>query len=107
MGLNLGFGDVKCLTEIIAKAAYDGSKLNNLNYLLDYEQKRLKHNTAIMLGVHGLQRLYNTDLTPIVLARSIGLQITQQMVPVKVYTRTLIVDTFRIDKKKTILSMFT
>lgn len=86
MGLNLGFGDVKCLTEIIAKAAYDGSQLNNLNYLLEYEQKRLKHNIGIMLGVHGLQRLYNTDLTPIVLARSIGLQITQQMAPVKVYT---------------------
>lgn len=84
MGLNLGFGDVKCLTEILAKATYNGSRLNDLNYLLEYEQTRLKHNVAIMLGVHGLQRLYNTDLTPIVLARSIGLQVTQQMAPIKV-----------------------
>lgn len=27
MGLNLGFGDVKCLTEILAKAAYSGFSL--------------------------------------------------------------------------------
>lgn len=90
MGLNLGFGDVKCLTEILAKAAHNGSQLNDLNYLLDYEQNRLKHNVGIMLGVHGIQRLYNTDLTPIVLARSIGLQITQQMAPVKVVYYILI-----------------
>lgn len=86
MGLNLGFGDVKCLTEILAKASYSGARLGDLNYLRDYEQQRLKHNVAIMLAVHGLQQLYNTDLGPIVLARSIGLQITQQMSPLKVRT---------------------
>lgn len=84
MGLNLGFGDVKCLTETLAKATYNGFLLNDLNYLCDYERECLKHNVPIMLGVHGLQRLYNTDLSPIVLARSIGLQITQQMSPLKV-----------------------
>lgn len=84
MGLNLGFGDVKCLTEVLAKATYNGFLLNDLNHLLEYEQQRLKNNVAIILGVHGLQRLYNTDLTPVVLARSIGLQIIQQMAPVKV-----------------------
>lgn len=84
MGLNLGFGDVKCLTEVLAKASYSGALLGDLNYLRDYEQQRLKHNVAIMLAVHGLQRLYSTDLSPIVLARSIGLQITQQMSPLKV-----------------------
>lgn len=26
-GVNLGFGDVKCLTEILSKAAYSGSSL--------------------------------------------------------------------------------
>lgn len=84
MGLNLGFGDVKCLTEILAKAAYHGSLLNDLTHLCEYEQQRLKINVPIMLGVHGLQKLYNTDLSPIVLARSVGLQITQQMSPLKV-----------------------
>lgn len=84
LGLNLGFGDVKCLTDTLAKAAYNGFQLNKIEHLCAYEQQRLKHNVPVMLGVHGLQRLYNTDLSPIVLARSIGLQITQQMTPVKV-----------------------
>lgn len=85
MGLNLGFGDVKYLTDQLAKAAYSGFRLNDLNHLCEYEQQRLKLNVPIMLGVHGLQQLYNTDLSPVVLARSVGLQITQQMSPLKVY----------------------
>lgn len=68
----------------MAKASYSGALLSDLNHLRDYEQQRLKHNVGIMLAVHGLQRIYNTDLSPIVLARSIGLQITQQMSPLKV-----------------------
>ncbi|XP_031617711.1 ubiquinone biosynthesis monooxygenase COQ6, mitochondrial [Contarinia nasturtii] len=83
MGLNLGFGDVKCLTETLAKATYNGFALNDLNHLCEYEQQRLKLNVPIMLGVHGLQQLYSTDLSPVVLARSIGLQITQQVPPLK------------------------
>lgn len=84
MGLNLGFGDVKHLTDTLANATYNGFLLNDIHNLCEYEQQRLKCNLPIMLGVHGLQRLYNTDLGPIVLARSIGLQITQQMSPLKV-----------------------
>lgn len=84
MGLNLGFGDVKCLTSVLARAVYSGSTLNNANTLRDYESSRLRANVPLMLGIHSLQRLYNTDITPIVLARSIGLQITQQMAPLKV-----------------------
>lgn len=84
MGLNLGFGDVKALTETLATATYNGSKLDDLNHLCAYETKQLRKNVPIMLGTHGLQRLYSTDIGPIVLARSIGLQITQTVTPLKV-----------------------
>lgn len=86
MGLNLGFGDAKALTETLAKATYNGCKLDDLNHLYDYEQKQLKKNVPIMLGIHGLQRLYSTDIAPVILARSIGLQITQTVTPLKVNT---------------------
>ncbi|GIY25453.1 ubiquinone biosynthesis monooxygenase COQ6, mitochondrial [Caerostris darwini] len=33
-GVNLGFGDVKCLTECLEKAVYDGECIGNLQYLL-------------------------------------------------------------------------
>lgn len=84
MGLNLGFGDAKSLTEILAKAAYDGFPLNDLEILNKYETQQLRHNVPIMLGIHGLQRLYGTDVAPVVLARSLGLQITQTLTPLKV-----------------------
>lgn len=83
MGLNLGFGDVKALTDTLASAAYDGLTLNDLDILNKYETTQLRNNVPIMLGIHGLQRLYGTDITPIVLARSLGLQITQTLTPLK------------------------
>lgn len=86
MGLNLGFGDAKALTETLAKATYNGSRLDDLNHLCEYETKQLRKNVPIMLGIHGLQRLYGTNIGPVVLARSIGLQVTQSMTPLKVRT---------------------
>lgn len=82
-GVNLGFGDVQCLTDILSTAVYSGSKLGNIHHLLKYEQERLMKNVPIMLGVHGLQNLYNTTFSPIVLLRSIGLQFTQNIPQLK------------------------
>ncbi|KAJ6639241.1 Ubiquinone biosynthesis monooxygenase COQ6, mitochondrial [Pseudolycoriella hygida] len=82
-GLNLGFGDVKLLTELLADAAYKGTPLGNLQHLCTYERERLQHNVPIMLGIHGLQRLYSTDFSPIVLLRSVGLQLVNTIPPLK------------------------
>lgn len=82
-GVNLGFGDVLQLTEILAEAVYNGSSLDNLQYLLKYEQERLKVNVPIMVGVHALQRLYCNDFPPLVLARSLGLKVTNMAPPLK------------------------
>ncbi|XP_055544998.1 ubiquinone biosynthesis monooxygenase COQ6, mitochondrial [Wyeomyia smithii] len=82
-GVNLGFGDVQCLTDTLAEANYSGLGLNNLSQLVKYEQERLKHNIPILLTTHGLQRLYTTDFPPIVGLRSIGLTITNALPPVK------------------------
>ncbi|XP_055715050.1 ubiquinone biosynthesis monooxygenase COQ6, mitochondrial [Phlebotomus papatasi] len=75
-GVNLGFGDIKSLTTVLEGAVCNGAKINNPGYLLQYEKERLLHNVPVILGIHALQRLYCTDLTPVVLMRSIGLQIT-------------------------------
>lgn len=82
-GVNLGFGDVLTLTEVLSEAVYNGSRLNDLQYLLKYEQQRLKANVPILLGVHALQRLYCNEFTPLVLARSIGLKLTNNLPPLK------------------------
>lgn len=82
-GVNLGFGDVLTLTDVLAEAIYNGSSLDNLQYLLKYEQQCLKANVPILVGVHALQNLYCTDFPPIVLARSLGLKITNNAQPLK------------------------
>ena len=82
-GVNLGFGDVLELTECLAESVYNGSNLGSLQYLLKYEQERLKVNVPIMVGVHALQRLYCNDFPPLVIARSLGLKITNMTPPLK------------------------
>lgn len=82
-GVNLGFGDVLTLTDVLAEAVYNGSSLDNLQYLLKYEQQSLKANVPILVGVHALQNLYCTEFPPFVLARSLGLKITNLTPPLK------------------------
>lgn len=82
-GVNLGFGDVLKLTEVLAEAVYNGSELNDLQYLLKYEQERLRANVPIMAGVHAIQTLYCNDFPPFVLARSLGLKVTSLTPPIK------------------------
>lgn len=82
-GANLGFGDVVALTEVLAESVYNGSSLADIQYLLTYEQKSLKANVPIMIGVHALQNLYCTEFPPFVLARSLGLKFTNNVEPVK------------------------
>lgn len=57
---------------------------DDLTYLKEYESERQKHNVPTMLTVEGLHRLYNTEFTPIVLLRSLGLQATHALNPLKV-----------------------
>jgi ubiquinone biosynthesis monooxygenase Coq6 len=82
-GVNLGFGDVVKLTEVLTDAVYSGSEVGNLQYLLQYEQDRLKSNVPIMMGVHALQQLYCNDFPPFVLMRSLGSKITNSAEPLK------------------------
>lgn len=55
----------------------------NLSHLCKYERERLQHNVPIMLGIHGLKYLYGTDFSPIVLLRSVGLQVVNAITPLK------------------------
>ncbi|KDR03814.1 Ubiquinone biosynthesis monooxygenase COQ6, partial [Zootermopsis nevadensis] len=83
-GVNLGFGDVRCLSELLSEAVFNGSLLGSLPHLLKYETLRQRHNLPMMLTIDGLQKLYGTTLTPLVVLRSFGLQLTHILNPVKV-----------------------
>jgi ubiquinone biosynthesis monooxygenase Coq6 len=55
----------------------------SLPHLLKYETLRQRHNLPTMLAIDGLQKLYGTTLTPFVVLRSLGLQLTHVLNPVK------------------------
>ncbi|XP_076463518.1 ubiquinone biosynthesis monooxygenase COQ6, mitochondrial-like [Babylonia areolata] len=82
-GVNLGFGDVQCLVSVLEQAVAAGSDLGSLNHLLTYETERQRHNLPVLATIDGLQRLYSTDFTPFVLARSLGLTAVNSMTTLK------------------------
>jgi len=82
-GVNLGFGDVEGLAEMVEGMLVEGGGLGHHEYLCQYETDRQRHNLATMVGIDFLQKLYCTNSTPIVLARTLGLLATNAASPVK------------------------
>ncbi|EZA55833.1 Ubiquinone biosynthesis monooxygenase COQ6 [Ooceraea biroi] len=82
-GVNLGFGDVTALTQLLAEAVVNGSQLNSTIHLRRYETLRQRHNVPTMLVIDALHRLYKTTAAPVVLARSLGMQLTNAIPQVK------------------------
>ena len=59
--------------------------VGSLNHLLTYETERQRHNLPVLATIDGLQRLYSTDFTPFVLARSLGLTTVNSLTMLKVF----------------------
>nr|XP_026494187.1 ubiquinone biosynthesis monooxygenase COQ6, mitochondrial [Vanessa tameamea] len=83
-GVNLGFGDVKDLISFLSDSIYTGLDITHPNWMEKYESERQRHNVPTQLAVDALSRLYGADLPPLVLARSLGLQLTNALHPIKV-----------------------
>ena len=81
LGANLGLGDVRELVKQVESCVLNGEPLGQSSYLQDYETQRLRHNVPLMLGMDGLQKLYSTDTSPLVLARAVGLTATSMCKP--------------------------
>ena len=63
----------------------------SLQPLLEYETLRQRHIIPTLAGIDALYRLYRTSWTPMVLARSLGLQVTNSLTPLKVsYCHSLV-----------------
>ncbi|KAK3092587.1 hypothetical protein FSP39_004671 [Pinctada imbricata] len=78
-GVNLGFGDVSCLRDILVQSSQEGADPGSLSYLTQYETERQRAVLPVIATIEGLHRLYSTSLTPVVVLRSLGLQATNAM----------------------------
>ncbi|PFX29411.1 Ubiquinone biosynthesis monooxygenase COQ6 [Stylophora pistillata] len=82
-GVNMGFGDVACLRDVLSEAAQEGKDLGSLEHLLTYETKRQQSVVPMITAIDALKRLYSTSNPIPVLARSVGLIATSAMLPIK------------------------
>uniref|UniRef100_A0A4W4GCA6 Ubiquinone biosynthesis monooxygenase COQ6, mitochondrial n=1 Tax=Electrophorus electricus TaxID=8005 RepID=A0A4W4GCA6_ELEEL len=82
-GANLGFGDVSCLARVLSQAAFNGKDLGEMQHLLEYETERQRHNLPMMAATDLMKRLYSTNAAPMVLLRTLGIQATNALPPLK------------------------
>uniref|UniRef100_A0AC35UBS8 Ubiquinone biosynthesis monooxygenase COQ6, mitochondrial n=1 Tax=Rhabditophanes sp. KR3021 TaxID=114890 RepID=A0AC35UBS8_9BILA len=82
-GVNLGWSDVEKLTNVIETCISEGGDIGSLTYLREYQDAAQKHNLPVMVSVDWLNRLYGSNLTPVVLARSLGLYAVNKLTPLK------------------------
>ena len=64
--------------------------VGSLEHLLQYETERQQRNVPAMAAAEGLNWLYTSTLTPFILMRSIGFNLTNALPPVKVGQTSLL-----------------
>ena len=78
-GLNLGLKDVAALAEAVVEAARLGLDIGSAEALKPYETARRHDTLAMGVVTDGLNRLFSNDVTPIRLARDLGMGLVDRM----------------------------
>ncbi|MBT6426127.1 MAG: UbiH/UbiF/VisC/COQ6 family ubiquinone biosynthesis hydroxylase, partial [Rhodospirillaceae bacterium] len=84
-GLNLGLRDVAALAEVLVDNARLGLDLGGGEGLRRYQQWRRFDALKMLLMTDGLVRLFSNDITPLRLARVLGLGLVNRIGPAKRY----------------------
>ncbi len=82
-GVNLGLADVESLMTIIVEALNDKKDIGDLKVLRRYERWRRADNRSMLLAMDGLKRLFGSELSAVKDLRSLGLNITNNITPLK------------------------
>lgn len=82
-GLNLGLRDVAALAEVLVDNARLGLDLGGGEALRRYQQWRRFDALTMLMMTDGLVRLFSNDITPVRLARVLGLGLVNRIGPAK------------------------
>ncbi|KAI6042075.1 hypothetical protein EDC04DRAFT_2564765 [Pisolithus marmoratus] len=82
-GLNLGIGDVRSLVQCIVQSLAHGGDIGSYTSLRPYAAERYFVNHKVMSAVDKLHKLYSSTWDPVVWARSIGLEVVNELDSVK------------------------
>ncbi|KZT74380.1 ubiquinone biosynthesis hydrox [Daedalea quercina L-15889] len=78
-GLNLGLGDVESLARCIQSAVQNGGDVGSYTALAPYARDRYFENHKMLSAVDKLHKLYSATAEPIVWARSVGLEVLNEL----------------------------
>ena len=81
-GVNLGFEDARELASVLAARNQEGDA-GSRALLRRYERARKEDILAMTAATHGLQRLFNNSVAPLVWLRNLGLNLTDRLLPLK------------------------
>ncbi|KAG6829885.1 hypothetical protein H0H92_003154 [Tricholoma furcatifolium] len=82
-GLNMGLADAECLARCIEGALEKGGDVGSYTALLPYAQERYLENHTIMGAIDKLHKIYTTTFEPVVWARSVGVEVLNELDSVK------------------------
>lgn len=91
-GLNMGQGDVEALIKALEKASNRGLDIGSLLSLQPFWAERYPVNNMLLGMTDKLHKLYSTDFEPIVALRSFGLNVINNVAPVKNLITSLLSD---------------
>ena len=82
-GVNLGLADVASLIEVVVEAINDKKDIGDFKVLRRYERWRRADNRSMLVAMDGLKRLFGSEVSLIKDLRNAGLNITNQLTPIK------------------------
>ena len=82
-GVNLGLADVASLVDVVVDAINDKKDIGDLKVLRRYERWRRAENRSMLLAMDGLKRLFGSELSIVKDLRSMGLNLTNKITPLK------------------------
>ena len=74
-GVNLGFQDAECLSEIIKTAWENNRDIRDISLLEKYEAKRRPENRRMQMVMDGFYHLFSNEHLPLKFVRNIGLAV--------------------------------
>ena len=82
-GVNLGLADVASLMTVIVEALNDKKDFGSLKVLRRYERWRRADNRSMLVAMDGIKRLFGSELSIVKDLRSVGLNVTDRITPLK------------------------
>jgi 2-octaprenylphenol hydroxylase len=84
-GVNLGLADARVLADVISRALAAGEHPGDLPILRRYERARKVANKSMLHFIHGLNRLFSNESTPLARLRGAGMALFNKSGPIREY----------------------